>query len=363
MATTLNFSDTGPMGPPRTPMRPAGSPSRPMGASRQIGGSGNQEVSPRTINIYEKPSENFSKSSTLRNTNNHVRPEFNNTGDLNDEDFLATRKLYEDVPNTDSGVLYSSRVTPYTIPPRYGIREVASMKEKKLLNKNNKNYKGYIPHYKPPDCKLSKNMKKEVIIGYAGHIHGMKDGCGQRYQMATDIAECNSSIPRHRAHAMARTGGSAEQLPMKRYQRPSSAELRHTQVTDRNELELQERYERAISHVCENGFSQEYLLHLVQAKLVDTITTDSQLTIKCRNMFDKYNTHDDEGLDELEFWKCLESLNVQLLPDQNTALFAYFDQDFSGRVDWEEFSSVLLVAHPTGNTAIFPKITNGTTVI
>jgi len=313
------------------------------------------------MSIYQNPavSQNFNKTTTLKNTNNLVRPELNDEDSTAPEDFLATRKLYEDVPPSGGSALYVPRATPHSIPPRYGIRETASMKEKKLLHKSNKHYRGYIPHYKKPADPLTSPDKKEVIIGYSGHVHGMKDGCGNRFQVAQLAAEAQSTIPRHQQFAASRGGDPTHHQASKSDFHHSEADLAFTQVTERDELELADRYERAAAAVCEHGLTQEYLLAIVQSKLTDTITKDSQLLIRTRNMFNKYNIHEDGGLDELEFWRCLESLNVQLLPDQNTALFALFDRDCSGRIEWEEFEQKLCVSHPTGNTSLFPKIITG----
>jgi len=328
---------------PAPPQKSPRTPRRPEDSSLQI--------SPRTAQFSSSigSTQNFEKSTTLKNTNNLIRPELNQNPETKSPDFLTTLKLYQDVDATHEGKLYSPRVTPHTISPRFEVQAVSSMSEKAFLGKSNKNYKGYIPHYKTPVCRISEPLKKEAIIGYGGHIHGLKDGCGERFQVAYQSSELSSSIPRHAEFASTKLGIE-----------PDRPRQRSFDETPDNEIDLRERYDRAIARVEEAGFNQEYLLSLVQSKLTDTITMDSQLTIKTRNMYNKLDVYGD-GLSEFQFWKCLEKLNVQLKPDQATALFALFDEDLSGRIEWCEFEKRLLISHPTGGTTIFPKIVIGMT--
>ena len=48
-------------------------------------------------------------------------------------------------------------------------------------------------------------------------------------------------------------------------------------------------------------------------------------------------------------------MNVQFNQFQSMALFAFFDKDYSGEIDYDEFARLAMLPNPKGGTAIYPK--------
>ena len=123
-----------------------------------------------------------------------------------------------------------------------------------------------------------------------------------------------------------------------------------------------ERYATAIEQLKERGQTQVMLIRLVQNKLAERVTSYAEQKIKTRLIFEAHDVNRDFVMDEAEFRICMEKVNVQLDDVQSLALFAYFDRDFGGTVNWQEFSDQVMVQNPKGGTAVLPKsITAGIT--
>jgi len=88
--------------------------------------------------------------------------------------------------------------------------------------------------------------------------------------------------------------------------------------------------------------AQVMLIRLVQNKLAERVTSYAEQKIKTRLLFEAHDVNRDFVMDEGEFRICMEKVNVQLDDVQSLALFAYFDQDFGGTVNWQEFSDQVL---------------------
>lgn len=125
-------------------------------------------------------------------------------------------------------------------------------------------------------------------------------------------------------------------------------------------MDTLERYETARQELFRRGQSQQMLMRIVQAKLSERVTSYAQQHIWLRNLFSNFDDDGSMGLDEAEFRQCLELMNIQLDDCQFLALFAYFDKDQNGTIDFEEFSHYAMIPNPKGGTAILTKpITSG----
>ena len=120
-------------------------------------------------------------------------------------------------------------------------------------------------------------------------------------------------------------------------------------------MERKERYEKNMRALHDCHFSQEMLLQLVQAKLQERVTSHSSQVIKVKRIFELFDADDSGELDEWEFRRGLELLNVQLSDVQVLALFSHFDADCSGTIAYDEFAKFAMLPNPKGGTAVFPK--------
>lgn len=125
-------------------------------------------------------------------------------------------------------------------------------------------------------------------------------------------------------------------------------------------MDTLERYETARQELFRRGQSQQMLMRIVQAKLSERVTSYAQQQIWLRNLFSNFDDDGSMGLDEAEFRQCLELMNIQFDDCQFLALFAYFDKDQNGTIDFDEFSHYAMIPNPKGGTAILSKpITSG----
>ena len=120
-------------------------------------------------------------------------------------------------------------------------------------------------------------------------------------------------------------------------------------------MDTLERYETARQELFKRGQSQQMLMRIVQAKLSERVTSYAQQHIWLRNLFSNFDDDGSMSLDEAEFRQCLELMNIQLDDCQFLALFAYFDKDQNGTIDFEEFSHYAMIPNPKGGTAILTK--------
>lgn len=122
-------------------------------------------------------------------------------------------------------------------------------------------------------------------------------------------------------------------------------------------LDRQERYEAAIDTLLGRGQSQNMLMRIVQAKLSERVRSYAEQQIWLRNLFSSFHKggSGEDGLSELELRNCLETMNIQFDDCQFLALFAFFDDDFSGTIDFNEFSKYAMIPNPKGGTAILTK--------
>jgi len=176
---------------------------------------------------------------------------------------------------------------------------------------------------------LDTPLKKSFALGYTGFIPDRKNICGTtevRAMVTTDSevkSQGNDFTTSFRVFA--------------------------------KHMDLHERYQNATSQLLQRGQSQQMLLRIVQAKLSERVTSYAQQRIHTRLLFEAFDFNKDGVLDEHEFRECLEKMNCQFDDIQSLALFAYFDEDYDGCLNWEEFAEKSMVPNPKGGVAIIPK--------
>lgn len=116
-----------------------------------------------------------------------------------------------------------------------------------------------------------------------------------------------------------------------------------------------QRYAAARRQADESFMTPATLLKIVRAKLQERVNCHAEQAIKLKLIFQQFDADDSGCLDETEFRQGLEMLNVQLSDTQTTALFAAFDSDIGGTIDYAEFASLAMLPNPRAGTAVFPK--------
>jgi hypothetical protein len=190
---------------------------------------------------------------------------------------------------------------------------------------------------------------KDKGLGYTGHMQ----------HHLYDEVEHPLDIPYKRGLSLGYSGfiPNSHELPeqvhvtIKPAEEDDEADLRE----HARNLDIVERYTQAVEHLSERGQSQLMLLRLVQNKMAERVKSYADQKIAVRLLFEAHDVNQDHVLDEREFRICLEKINVQLDDVQALALFAVFDTDYSGFMDWTEFAERCMVHNPKGGTAVLPK--------
>ena len=125
-------------------------------------------------------------------------------------------------------------------------------------------------------------------------------------------------------------------------------------------VDIEERYSAAKQIILNRGQSEEMLVQLVQSKLAARVNSYAEQQIKVRKLFESFDLNGDGVLDEDEFRECLERINIQLDDVSVLTLFAFFDENRTGLIRWEDFQSNAMVQNPKGGTAVLPKAINMT---
>jgi len=120
-------------------------------------------------------------------------------------------------------------------------------------------------------------------------------------------------------------------------------------------MDLHERYNTAIEALEARGQTQSMLLKIVQARLSQRVSSYAEQKIQIRLLFEAFDFNGDGVLDEGEFRECLEKMTIQFDDIQALALFAYFDVERDGTIEWREFAEKSMVPNPKGGTAVLPK--------
>ena len=178
---------------------------------------------------------------------------------------------------------------------------------------------------------LEKKLKKQVIIGYTGYLRDTGNIVG--VPIATTINR--------------ETKGNIESDTKKDFQSNFRAYAKH--------MDINERYHDAVMTLLSRGQTQQMLLKIVQAKISQRVKSYAEQKIATKLLFEAFDFNKDGVLDEMEFRECLEKMNCQFDDVQSLALFALFDDNNGGTIEWREFGKNVYVANPKGGTATLPK--------
>jgi hypothetical protein len=189
---------------------------------------------------------------------------------------------------------------------------------------------------------LESPLKKLMIRGYTGHRSKLKNLVGEPF------------IPSEERQQSDLFG-----LPDTVFAEEDREEGNNYNFrTFAKHLDVMERYTFAVEQLQARGQSQESLLQIVQAKLSQRVSTFAMQAIMARKLFEEFDMNGDGVLDEGEFRECLEKMTIQFDDVQSLALFAYFDDNNDGFVEWQNFADHAMVPNPKGGTAVIPKMIN-----
>jgi len=212
--------------------------------------------------------------------------------------------------------------------------------------KRNIPIEGYTGHFQREDdlYDLEAHNEKYMIRGYTGFRPHRRAAVGE------------PSIPNEATQVVIRH--SPDRKKPDNYRRASSP--RHVESQDfrsyAKHMDRQERYRTAAQTLRERGQSQEMLLALVQAKMAERVNSYAGQLIRTRKLYESFDLNRDGYLDEAEFRICLEKMNVQFDDVQALGLFAYFDHNNDGFIEWDDFADHAMVQNPRGGTSVLPKV-------
>jgi hypothetical protein len=218
---------------------------------------------------------------------------------------------------------------------------------------------GYCGHIMPlpdPAHDLEVPMKRSACLGYSAFRPGKKEIIGKPIVSLAEERGDGESMHTHKAMAMRGLDDPfSEVRPHDAPVHPHDAPGFDIREMWKN-VDIEERYKRAKMAVERDGHNEAMLVEIVQAKLASRVNSYAEQHKKVRLIFKSFDLNGDGVLDEDEFRQCLERMNIQCNDDQVLTLFAYFDTDRSGLIQWENFQRVAMVPNPKGGTAVLPKV-------
>lgn len=129
-----------------------------------------------------------------------------------------------------------------------------------------------------------------------------------------------------------------------------------TSTSTKEEKDLEEIYSDALDRLSNNDQNPKTLLRLLQSKVSERYTCSADQRIKVRKVFEAYADCDGH-LDIHGFRKCLGIISCPFDETQSLALFAYFDDDRSGTVEWSELVDKVIVLNPKSGELVPKSIT------
>lgn len=210
-------------------------------------------------------------------------------------------------------------------------------------------YTGFVQGKKYSGMDSPPSPSREPIRGYTGFLPDARGVCGR------------PTIP-----------GQEEQKHLKLLREGTTTKKRTKSASSRQKdnsfrkinsktMDLVERYDHAATRLFQDrGQTHEMLVRIVQAKLSERVASYAEQLIRVRKLFEAHDADGNGVLDEDEFRSVLEKINVQFDDVQSLALFSYFDTNNTGKIEWEEFARVAMVANPRGGTAVLPKAITST---
>ena len=225
-------------------------------------------------------------------------------------------------------------------------------------------YTGHITADADPPHVLDVPMKRSACLGYTAFRPGKKDIVGKPIvSLAEERGDGEAKHASMALHSRGLKNQLEEEESVKSIVKNSASDSLHDFRAQWKNVDIRERYEKAKRAIAERGQSEKLLVQIVQAKLASRVNSYAEQQIKVRKIFQAFDDNGDGVLDEGEFRECLERLNIQLNDDQIVTLFAYFDKDRVGVIEWEKFQSVTMVHNPKGGTAVLPKVICMTTKV
>lgn len=204
-------------------------------------------------------------------------------------------------------------------------------------------YTGHFPHGWVGEHVLDSPSRKLMIRGYTGHRPFRRSVIGE------------PEVPCEEKQLLPRTNLFDDGQPEESKPEPQEGSGFNFRSFAKH-MDIIERYAASVQQLMDRGQSQEMLLRLVQAKMSERVNSYASQLIRTRKLFEAFDINGDGVLDEGEFRICLEKLNIQFDDVQSLALFAYFDHNNDGFVEWEDFADHAMIYNPKGGTAVQPKV-------
>ena len=216
------------------------------------------------------------------------------------------------------------------------------------------------PH--DPASPLDIPMKRTACLGYAAFRPGKKDLIGVPLISLAEEREL-AGIDGTTKGDLTKGSASHGDLDMDNMTQARDSTTSGGFKNFRNawkNVDIEERYSAAKQTILNRGQSEEMLVQLIQSKLAARVNSYAEQQIKVRKLFESFDLNGDGVLDEDEFRECLERINIQLDDVSVLTLFAFFDENRTGLIRWEDFQSNAMVQNPKGGTAVLPKAINMT---
>lgn len=194
---------------------------------------------------------------------------------------------------------------------------------------------------------LNSPLRKLKIPGYTGHMKGQLHVIGER------------TIPSEHEQLTGMTFRSVNcgdhyEL-MKTYSQSISS--RHMATNENEDKDLQEIYLNALEALWRRGQTPQMLLRMLQGKVSERNSCFADQQVRVRKLFQSFDYVGSGSLNISGFRKCLEHISCQFDEVQSLALFAFFDEDRSGTIDWEELAENVMVVNPKSGKLVPKPIT------
>ena len=219
-------------------------------------------------------------------------------------------------------------------------------------------YTGHVPQkvYQESDDRPTHRI---MIRGYQGHVHGARNVCGVPLIPGVQEQMERLNTLQYGETKDNKTLRSSGHLQDKVEQSTLGSSFTNFRTYGQH-MELEERYNNAIEQLWKRGQTQQMLLRLVQSKLSERVSSYAQQMVRARKIFEYFDLDNSATLDEHEFRQFLELSNCYMDDIQSLALFAYFDEERTGGILWEQFKQHAMVQNPRGGTAVIPKAITAT---
>lgn len=197
-------------------------------------------------------------------------------------------------------------------------------------------YTGHVRETAEPHP-LKSPIRKMKITGYSGHITGSQYIHGQKI------------IPSQEEQLSKSTNKSTNYGDY--YVRVA---VRPEEKEDRD---IQEIYLNALEKLWRMGQTPQMLLRMLQGKVSERTSSYADQLVQVRKLFEAFDYEGTGSLNIHGFRKCLEYICCSFNEVQSLALFAYFDEDGSKTIDWQELAAHVMVHNPKSGKLVPKSIT------